>query len=252
MRPLARGTEIITMTGISLPLCVIALLAPTNAQAQTHNWTVVSIEQTSLAPTADSWRAQQRHLTTASGDSFSLRRSIPLDTPLALSRPDTREGDLSVAWRHSWTAIHETSETGLEMSVSPHAGIDWDREGSTPVAGATLRVGRGLDRLAPDGDAVFGQKARWYLFASGSKRAVGYNFTRDREGGFSNEGLSRDLGQSAMGDAAIGVAWRRGPIQSTVGIAYREVEIDGLRGYGGRKTDVDEGVFAFQLSIRPQ
>lgn len=256
MRRLALG-KIYTRHGphlVAASLCVVAVIAPAaSALCQSQDWTV-SLDQRSLGslPLGQTWREDSRAFTAASGDRWTVRQATPHDTPLAFSRPDTQEREVAVEWRHDWTALHETSESGLELSVSPHAGFDWDPRGSSPVAGATVRVGRGLDRLAPDGDETFGQKARWYVFASGSKRAVGYNFTRQRDGGLSNEGLSHDLGQSAMGDAAIGVAWRKGPLQSSVGIAYREVEIDGLRGYGGLKTDVGEGVLSFQLSIRPQ
>ncbi|WP_461343315.1 lipid A-modifier LpxR family protein [Brevundimonas sp. GN22] len=239
-------------------LCIASVsLGGTEAMAQSlassQDWSV-TLDRRSLGdlPSSQAWREDRVALSTASGDRWTVRHANPVDTPLAFSRPDTRDREVAVEWRHDWTALHETSPSGLELSVSPHAGFDWNPRGSSPVAGATVRVGRGLDRLAPDGDEAFGQKARWYVFASGSKRAVGYNFTRQRDGGFANEGLSHDLGSSAMGDAAIGVAWRKGPIQSSVGLSYREVEIDGLRGYGGLKTDVGEGVLAFQLSIRPQ
>lgn len=238
----------------ALSLCAAVILLPaSHATSQSQDWTV-SLDRRALSgtPVDQAWRENAQTFTDPSGDRWTVRQTLPIDTPLALSRPDAHQADVSVAWRHDWTAIHETSASGLELSVSPHAGIDWNDRGSAAVAGATLRVGRGLDRIAPDGDEAFGQKARWYLFASGSKRAVGYNFTRQRDGALANEGLSHDLGQSAMGDAAIGVAWRKGPIQSSVGVVYREVEIDGLRGYDGRQTDVGEGVLAFQLSIRPQ
>lgn len=235
-------------------LCVVAIIAPAGAAlCQSQDW-AVSLDQRSLSalPSGQTWREERHAFNTPTGDRWTVRQATVLDTPLAFSRPDTQERDVAVEWRHDWTALHETSPSGLELSVSPHAGFDWDPRGSSPVAGATVRIGRGLNRLAPDGDATFGQKARWYVFASGSKRAVGYNFTRQRDGGLTNEGLTQDLGQSAMGDAAIGVAWRKGPVQSSIGIAYREVEIDGLRGYGGLTTDVGEGVLSFQLSIRPQ
>lgn len=235
-------------------LCAMAFLAPASAGlCQSSDWTVDLDRRTLTAlPSGEVWNHEQQSFTDASGDRWTVRRTLPLDTPLALSRPDAHERDVSVTWRHDWTALHETSPSGLELSLSPHAGIDWHERGSSAVAGATLRVGRGLDRIAPNGDARFGQKARWYLFASGSKRAIGYNFMRHRDGGISSEGLSNDLGQSALGDAAVGIAWRKGPIQSTVGLAYREVDIQGLRGYDGLRTDVDEGRLAFQLTIRPQ
>jgi hypothetical protein len=55
-----------------------------------------------------------------------------------------------------------------------------------------------------------------------------------------------------MGDASIGVAMRRGAIQSSIGLVYREIETEGLRAGHGVDTDVSEGLIAFQLSIKPE
>lgn len=230
----------------------LASAAPSAAQTLlSPDWTV-SLDHQPLAAQSPFDTVTTRYAETQGSQArWTVRQRAVSGTPLAVSRPDSQPSDTQVTWRHNWTALHETTPSGLELSLSPHAGLNWDGRGSSAVAGATVRVGRGLDRLAPDGAEAFGERPRWYVFASGSKRAVGYNFTR-RDGALVNEGLSHDAGHGAMGDAAIGVAWRKGPLQSSVGIAYREVEIDGLRGYGGRTTDVDEGVLAFQLSFRPQ
>jgi hypothetical protein len=45
---------------------------------------------------------------------------------------------------------------------------------------------------------------------------------------------------------------RQGPIHGSVGLVYREVEVEGLRVGQGIDDDVDEGLFAFQLSIKPE
>ena len=238
--------------GLVPAVVMLAAAAPCIAQSLlSPDWTV-SLDRQPLMTQSPFDTVTTRHAEATDSEArWTVRQRTQAATPLALSRPDSQPTDTQVTWRHDWTALHETTSSGLELSLSPHAGLNWDGRSSSAVAGATVRVGRGLDRLAPDGAEAFGERPRWYVFASGSKRAVGYNFTR-RDGALVNEGLSHDAGHGAMGDAAIGVAWRKGPLQSSVGIAYREVEIDGLRGYGGRTTDVDEGVLAFQLSFRPQ
>jgi hypothetical protein len=49
------------------------------------------------------------------------------------------------------------------------------------------------------------------------------------------------------------VAYRRGDVQTSVGLVYREIDAGkGLRGMNGLDTDVDEGLIAFQLSIKPR
>ena len=55
-----------------------------------------------------------------------------------------------------------------------------------------------------------------------------------------------------LGDASVGVAMRKGAIQGSLGLVYREIETEGLRAGNGVDTDVSEGVIAFQLSIKPE
>ncbi|WP_395945323.1 lipid A-modifier LpxR family protein [Brevundimonas sp.] len=142
--------------------------------------------------------------------------------------------------------------SGLEVSLTPHAGFGVGSEGGSAEAGATLKIGENLERLAPDGSQRFGERARWYLYAAGSGRAVGYNFARTRDGDYARSGYTQDRG-SFLGDASVGVAYRRGDVQTSVGLVYREIDAGkGLRGMNGLDTDVDEGLIAFQLSIKPR
>lgn len=142
--------------------------------------------------------------------------------------------------------------SGLEVSLTPHAGVGVGSEGRSAEAGVTLKIGEGLDRLAPDGQERFGERPRWYLYAAGSGRAVGYNFARTRDGDFARSGYTQDRG-AFLGDASIGVAYRRGDVQTSVGVVYREIDAGkNLRGMNGLDTDLDEGLIAFQLSIKPR
>jgi len=141
--------------------------------------------------------------------------------------------------------------SGLEVSLTPHAGLGLGSDGGSAEAGATLKIGEGLDRLAPDGESRFGERPRWYVYAAGSGRAVGYNFARTRDGDYARSGYTQDRG-AFLGDASIGVAYRRGDVHTSVGLVYREIDAGkGLRGMSGLDTDVDEGLIAFQLSIKP-
>ena len=103
----------------------------------------------------------------------------------------------------------------------------------------------------PEGEEAFGQRPRWYLYAAGSGRAVGYNWARTRDGDFARSGVSHDSG-TFLGDASLGVAMRRGPMQGSVALVYREIGVEGLRAGHGVDTNVSEGVIAFQLSIKPE
>ena len=156
-----------------------------------------------------------------------------------------------LTYTRGWTEILGRTASGLDVALTPHVGVGVGSRGGSTEAGATLRIGPDLDRLVPEGEEAFGQRPRWYLYAAGSGRAVGYNWARNRDGEFARSGVSHDAG-SFMGDASLGVAMRRGPVQSSIGLIYREIGVEGLRAGEGVDTDVSEGVIAFQLSIKPE
>ncbi len=156
-----------------------------------------------------------------------------------------------LTYTRGWTEILGRTASGLDVALTPHVGVGVGSRGGGTEAGATLRIGRDLDRLVPGGEEAFGQRPRWYLYAAGSGRAVGYNWARNRDGEYDRSGISQDKGVF-MGDASLGVAMRRGPVQSSIGLIYRELGPQGLRAGHGVDTDVSEGVIAFQLSIKPE
>lgn len=170
--------------------------------------------------------------------------------PRALDARAYDAEDYDVSYTRGWTAASGRTASGLEVSLTPHAGLGVSSDGPTAEAGATLRIGQNLDRLAPDGDEAFGERPRWYLYAAGNKKAVGYNFARTRDGDFARSGVSQDEG-AYLGDASVGVAYRRGSMHGSFGVVYREIEAKGVRGYQGINTEVAEGLVAFQFSIRP-
>jgi hypothetical protein len=171
-------------------------------------------------------------------------------TPIDRAELDAEAYDLRYVRGFRGAVGHTPS--GLEVSLTPHAGFGVGSEGGSAEAGATLKIGEGLDRLAPDGTARFGERPRWYLYAAGSGRAVGYNFARTRDGDYARSGYTQDRG-GFLGDASVGVAYRRGDVQTSVGLVYREIDAGkGLRGMNGLDTDLDEGLIAFQLSIKPR
>lgn len=156
-----------------------------------------------------------------------------------------------VTYTRGWTETLGQTGNGLDVTLTPHLGVGVGSRGQVTEAGATLRIGRDLDRLVPEGEDQFGERARWYLYAAGSGRAVGYNWARDRDGDYNRSGVSHDSG-AFLGDASLGVALRRGPVHSSIGLVYREIEAEGLRAGNGVDTDVSEGLIAFQLSIKPE
>ena len=168
-------------------------------------------------------------------------------TPMDQATFDAEGYDVS--YSRGWAVARGYTENGLEVSLTPHAGIGVGDRGGTAEAGATLRISR-ADRILPEGSAAFGERARWYIYAAGSGTAVGYNFARTRDGEYQRSGYSRDSG-SFLGDASIGVAMRKGDMQGSFGLVYREIEAEGMTGHG-IDNDVSEGLVAFQLSIKPE
>lgn len=169
----------------------------------------------------------------------------PLAPPDRLGfEPDYYE----VSYSRGWPGAAAPFGDNLQIDVTPHAGVTMTSYGGAAEAGATIRIGENLVR---DGHETFGDRGRWYLFAAGTGRAVGYNWARTRDGDFARSGFTHDSG-SFMGDAQIGVAWRRGDLQTSVGYVYREHEADEVRIARGLEREVSEGVLAFQLSIKPE
>lgn len=169
--------------------------------------------------------------------------------PLDPATFDAEQYDLT--YTRGWTETLGRTASGLDVTLTPHVGVGMGSRGGTTEAGATLRIGRGIEKLVPDGGEAFGERPRWYLYAAGSGRAVGYNFARNRDGDFARSGVSQDSG-NFLGDASVGVAMRRGAVHSSLSVVYREIETEGLRAGHGVDTDVSEGVIAFQLSIKPE
>ena len=180
-----------------------------------------------------------------------LRRAdgspVPL-TPLDQAMFDA--DGYEVSYTRGWTTARGYTASGLEVTLTPHVGIGAGDRGGTAEAGATLKIGSSADRILPEGAAAFGERARWYIYAAGSGTAVGYNFARNRDGQYASSGYSRDSG-SFLGDASIGVALRKGDMQGSFGLVYREIEAEGMTGHG-IDNDVSEGLVAFQLSIKPE
>ena len=181
-----------------------------------------------------------------------LRRADGSPLPPGPLDPAAYEAEhYDLTYMRGWTGILGQTASGLDVTLTPHVGVGVGSRGGSTEAGATLRIGPDLDRLVPEGEDAFGERPRWYLYAAGSGRAVGYNWARNRDGEFNRSGVSHDSG-AFMGDASLGVAMRRGPVQSSIGLIYREIGVEGVRLGQGVDTDVSEGMIAFQLSIKPE
>lgn len=220
-----------------------------------------AVEFSDAQPASNGFAAATRSDVWIEGDGYTdrlrvrasgqLRRADGAPLPATpLDAAELQADAYDVSYVRGWPAARGYTASGLEVSLTPHAGVGIGSRGGSAEAGATLRIGSGLERMVPEGQDAFGERARWYIYAAGSGRAVGYNFARNRDGDYDRSGYSHDAG-AFLGDASIGVAYRRGDMQGSVGLVYREIEPEGIRGSRTFDKDVDEGLIAFQLSIKP-
>ena len=144
----------------------------------------------------------------------------------------------------------------LDVAVTPHTGVGLSNSGGQAEAGATLTVAQKRDgeveeRLndlgVRDGKA-YGDQGRWYLFAAASGRAVGLNVLRNGNG-WDGQGWTTDPSSALVGDAHVGVAYRKGAMQTSFGYIHREVK--GEHMVFNQETKEDS-VLAFTFSIKPQ
>ena len=155
---------------------------------------------------------------------------------------------------HDWPVSIETRSFGLD--VAPHAGVGMTSAGGLAEAGATVRLSQKLDDAAVerlralgvrDGASLGGQ-GRWYIFAAASGRAVGLNMLHNGAG-WDRAGLTTDPTSTLVGDAQLGVGWRKGAMQTSLGLIHREVKNTHL--LYGQETKADS-VVAFSFSVRPR
>lgn len=182
--------------------------------------------------------------------------------PLTLVRPDSEDGyalrEVDVTVTRGWPGAVTLKGRKFALDVTPHAGVGYGGAGGSAEAGATVRLGRKKnmgsrvnDALGvQDGNATFGDRGRWYIFAAASGRAVGLNMLRGQNGDWSRAGLTQDAASKLIGDSQAGVAWRKGPMQASLGYIHREIKArgDGIMGLATQKDDV----VALSFSLKPQ
>lgn len=213
------------------------------------------------SPTGDAapvrWRSTQVPLTPKT----KLRVSVtdPLSAPGASGAQLARAGDAQnyeVSLVRDWPGAVSLKTGKTQLDVSPHAAVGVTPQGGLAEAGARVELsGRiddevvaGLNAMGVDDGAVFGDKGRWYLFAAASGRAVGLNML-NRGNGWDRAGWTTDESSTLVGDAQVGVGWRKGPMQTSLGVLHREAKAQ--HAYFGYQSEPDTMV-AFSFAVRPR
>ncbi len=224
------------------------------------------IEREAYEPGVDPvrWTTGEAQLSkpSATGPVDSLRVSVggalrtPGGLPLNLDRGQFQTDAYEVALTRDWPEALKFEGRTFGVDLTPHVGAGVTNTGTTAEAGATLRLSQRMDsnvaeRLKAmglrDGQS-FGDRGRWYLFAAASGRAVGMNMLHG-EGGWDRAGWTTDATSTLVGDAQLGVGWRKGPLQTSLGYVHREVK--GAHIIWGQDTPKDD-MLAFSFSIRPR
>jgi hypothetical protein len=164
-----------------------------------------------------------------------------------------------VTYTRGWvSALRGRVDDELSFDITPRAGLGVSNAGGQAIAGAMIRVGdlggsdiedRVKDRLSSmvsDGSR-FGDRGRWYVFAAADGRAVGLNILRG-ENGWSRQGLTTDAA-AVIGEAQVGVGWRKGAMQASFGVLHREMKTKPAQGLDEHQ--VEDQAIAFTLSIKP-
>lgn len=210
-------------------------------------------------PSADAasyaWRSTQVQLTPKA----RLRISVadPLAAPGVLPLPRAAEAQAyEVSLVRDWPGAvsFETKRFGVDLS--PHAAVGVTPNGGLAEAGARLELSQkkdravlaGLNAIGVSDGSRFGDKGRWYLFAAASGRAVGLNMLHG-EGGWDRAGWTTDQSSKLVGDAQVGVGWRKGATQTSLGVLHREVKAEHT--YYGYESKPDTLV-AFSFAVRPE
>ena len=208
------------------------------------------------------WRTDEVSLGRSGRAVDSLRLSVgqtlraPGGLPLDLARAQADADAYEITLLRNWPRAVAFGAGKFDVDVTPHAGLGWTSLGGAAEAGATLTVGQKRERQVVERLNAMGvrdggdlaDQGRWYLFVAASGRAVGLNVLHGADG-WDRAGWTTDPSSALIGDAQVGVGWRKGGLQSSLGYIHREVKGENM--IFGQKTR-DDSLVAFSLTLRPQ
>ena len=180
--------------------------------------------------------------------------------PVAVDRADLDAQSYEISLTRDWPGAVSVSNGRYALDVTPHAGVGMTSLGGSAEAGATVTLGQtgressedrvrsGLSAMGVRDGADFGDTGRWFIYAAASGRAVGLNVLKDQANGW-DRAWSQDSASTMISDAQLGVAWRKGAMQTSLGYVHREVK--GEHMLMGQEAK-DDSLVAFSLSIKPR
>jgi hypothetical protein len=231
-------------------------VAPSDLGPQDNMAALFSQSSPSDAAAVD-WRSTQ----TPISEHTHLRISLAGTTtapgvagiPALLAAAEPQAYEISV--ERDWPEAVSFTGKSVGIAVSPHAAVGMTPYGTLAEAGARVEISqrgddaakRGLNAIGVRDGTKFGDTGRWYLFAAASGRAVGLNMLHS-DTGWARGGWTTDQSSTLVGDAQVGVGWRKGAMVTSFGVLHREVKGEHL--YWGTATKPDT-VAGFTFAIRP-
>jgi hypothetical protein len=164
---------------------------------------------------------------------------------------------VDVAFTRAWPSAMVVSAGAVGLSVSPHAGFGLDSYGGNRAeAGAMVRISSAKtalqDRLSAMGvknGAAYGDQGRWYVFAAVRGQSVGLNMMSGSSGALRQAGWSTDASSALVGDGQVGVGWRQGGVEASVGYVHRGIKVRNAP-YGASDS-FSESLAAMSLTFHP-
>jgi len=168
-----------------------------------------------------------------------------------------RTGDrqVDVEYERAWPGMWNGAAGRYLVDVTPKAGVGYGAAGGSIGGGAMVRVmspradARVVDRLAKWGVVEgerFGGAGRWYLFAAASGRAVGFSMAPGMQNAWTTDPAA------LVSDAQVGVGWRKGDTQTSIGYMVRRVRVNDRFAHQFADVPGSDQVVGLSFSYKPQ
>ncbi|MDB5461238.1 MAG: hypothetical protein JWO72_2979 [Caulobacteraceae bacterium] len=205
------------------------------------------------------WRSSEMSHAAGGGAVDSVRLSVAQVSRAPLLRPDAayEPGAVDLTFTRGWPNAMLVRAGGVGLNVSPHAGFGLDSTGGNSAeAGAMFRfssirtaVQDRLNAMGVRNGAVYGDQGRWYVFAAVRGQSVGLNMTANANGALRQAGWSTDASSALVGDGQVGVGWRKGGLEASMGYVHRGIKVRNAP-YGASDS-FSESLAAMSLTFHP-
>jgi hypothetical protein len=205
------------------------------------------------------WRSSEISRLAGGGAVDSVRLTVAGVSRTPLMGPNTPYDPtaVDVAFSRGWPGAVMVRAGDLGLNISPHAGFGVTSLGGNHAeAGAMFRLSSAQtaiqDKLAAMGvkkGSAYGDQGRWYLFAAVKGQSVGFNMMGGGAGGLRQAGWSTDASSALIGDGQVGVGYRKGWMEASVGYVHRGIKV--INAPYGASDSFQDSLAALSLTFHP-